>query len=126
MATTSITPMARTRYVVGALDHGDAYVRYVISIQNDGLAADSFTVRDVSGGRFGFEVSYDRGWPATDVTAAVLDGTLRTPRLQPGGIYRLRLVVYVNPSVATPGITNLVTVTSRHDSSMVDAVRYSV
>ena len=112
--------------VVGALDHGDAYVRYVISIQNDGSAPDSFTVRDVSGGRLGFQVSYGRGWPGTDVTAAVLDGTFTTPRLQPGGVYRIRLVVYVNPSVATPGITNLVTVTSRHAPSMVDAVRYSV
>ncbi len=112
--------------VVGALDHGDAYVRYVISIQNDGSAPDSFKVHDVSGGRFGFQVSYDRGWPATDVTAAVVDGSFRSPRLQPGGIYRIRLVVYIYPSVAQPGITNLITVTSRHESSMVDAVRYSV
>ena len=112
--------------VVAALEHGNAYVRYVISIQNDGSAPDSFTVRDVTGGRLGFQVSYLRGWPATDVTAAVLDGTFRTPRIQPRGVYRIRLVVYVYASVATPGITNLVTVTSRHDQSSVDAVKYSV
>jgi hypothetical protein len=115
---------------------GDRAVRFVITIQNDGLTADSFTVGS-SNGIFAVAlppVNFYHGWPATDITATVMAGTYTTPTIAPGGVYRIRAVVRPSQIVfshlaAGPGIPHyswLVTATSVGNPSQKDAVRFAV
>jgi hypothetical protein len=96
-----------------------------VRVQNDGLRADRVRVQGARS-RNGFRVSYRAG--AKDVTAAVVRGTYRTPRLAPGGQHTLRVEVLrtrkaapgdrravkvTASSVGTPGLTDVVRTTVR-------------
>ena len=105
---------------------GDKRVAY-ISIQNDGTAADTFTVAANAGSATGFEVNYYVGRTSTNVTSAVEAGTFTTPSLAPGDIYRLRVKAKVTTS--TPrgsSIDRLVTITADADGTTSDTVGFTV
>jgi hypothetical protein len=96
-------------------------VRYDVSIQNDGTAADAFRV--VAGGSSrGYLVGYLHG--STDVGRAVENGTYRTPDLAPGGTDVITVIVFVRAAARTDSPrSDLVLVTSVNDRSRRDAVR---
>lgn len=96
---------------------------YQLSLQNDApTEGDRFIVSANGALPAGFTVRYLKG--TTDVTADVTAGTYRTPRLRPGGPFRLTVEITVLASAA-PGstVTRKVTITSAGDATKVDAVK---
>ena len=93
---------------------GPSFLTFDISIQNDGSAADRFTVK-ATGARSQWVVTYSRG--TTNITSAVVAGTYRTPLLAPGAIYVIHAKIY-------GGVTRLVTIRSIANSTKVDAVKF--
>ena len=108
-------------------------LRVVITVENDGVAPDSFT--------FGVSSSvpptlapvaeptltFYRGWPGKNITAEVMSGFFSTPKLAPGQIYRLRAVITppnTTAFVASGGIKvhYLVTARSFDNPGLQDAV----
>lgn len=102
-------------------------VTFVVRVQNDGTAPDSFKIL----GRLprkGFAVKYLAGASGTtDISTAVKNGTYTLTNLAPGATRTFRLVIKVK-STAKLGILRswLVTTTSTHDTSRKDAVQASV
>jgi len=74
---------------------GDGALRFVITVQNDSDTADSFRLSSANG-VFAFPtppVQFLHGWPAQDMSSDVAAGTITTPQIAPGGIYRFRAIV---------------------------------
>jgi len=115
---------------------GDRRVRFVVTIQNDGDAADSFTI-GASTGVFlipGPQVRFYHGWPAEEISTAVWTNSYTTPTIAPGGVYRIRAAVLPSQMTfsqlaAGPGVAHyswLVKATSVSNPTSVDAVRFAV
>jgi hypothetical protein len=94
--------------------------QFVIRMQNRGSVADTYHVAG-QGNRAGFTVHYYAG--TTDVTSQMMAGTL-VKAVPPGGTVDYRLVVSA-AKTATLGSTAswLVTATSTHDPTRLDAVK---
>ena len=112
---------APRRYRVGAVRW------YYVYVQNDGDAADSFTVGaadNTPGGSAGYSVRYFR--PAgAEITAAVESGTFTTPELGPGRTFAIRARVQVLAgAVRGSQVQRLFTITSVGDSAVKDAVGF--
>jgi hypothetical protein len=106
---------------------GDTYRRLYISIQNDSLVSDSFTVDADGPATAGFGLRFFKGNSTNNVTAAVEAGTFTTPVLMPGQKYQIRVRVYIGPGAVTDStLTRLVTATSVGDNTKTDAVGFSV
>jgi hypothetical protein len=93
------------------------YLTFDISIRNAGTAADRFTVRATGPATPSWIVTYARN--ATNITAAVIAGTYRTPSLAPGATYLINAKITINQGGP---ITRLVTIKSVADPAKVDAV----
>jgi hypothetical protein len=93
---------------------GPSFLTFDISIQNDGSAADRFTVK-ATGAASASVVTYSRG--TTNITSAVVAGTYRTPSLAPGATYLIHAKIY-------GVVTRLVTIRSIANSTKVDAVKF--
>ena len=105
---------------------GDKRVAY-ITIQNDGVNADTFTVAASDGSVDGFQINYRIGRTTTDVTGDVEAGTFTTPLLAPGATYRLRVIARVN--TLTPRrslIERLVTISASANVNVSDTVEFVV
>ena len=102
--------------------------RFVITIQNDGTDPDSYTLMAAGGGGVvpGYDIKYYHGWPATDITTAMFNGTYQTPTIQPGKIFRIRAVVTIGVAPTQPGISNLIRATSNNNATVLDAVRFTI
>jgi hypothetical protein len=98
---------------------------FYVSVQNDGLVSDSFTVK--RSGLFvdGYRVRYYNA-NGIDVTGKINSGSFTTPSLAPGADYVIRVVAKIN-SQATPcsSVTRLVTVSSVGDSGVTDVIRFT-
>ena len=136
-------PDARIRHLGGSLLGNDLYNsdgafqtlfpkvpagrsrELVISIQNDSTDPDSFTVVASGTAANGFAARYYDRWPPIDVTSEIEAGTFTTPTLQPGAIYKIRVVVDVGLDAGIgedAGLKRLVTVASTGQPSKLDAV----
>ncbi|HEY8134821.1 MAG TPA: hypothetical protein VIF08_02190 [Candidatus Limnocylindrales bacterium] len=71
---------------------------FTINVQNDGRAADRFTVASSGPSIAGFTVKYFHG--TTDITAAVVGGSFETPTLAPGSTYSITAKVKVTRTAA--------------------------
>ena len=101
---------------------GPSLLTFDISIQNDGSAADRFTVK-ATGARSAWVVTYSRG--TTNITSAVVAGTYRTPSLAPGATYLIHAKITENFSSNLSGnLTRLVTIRSVANSTKLDAVKF--
>ncbi len=102
--------------------------RFVITIQNDGTDPDSYTLMAAGGGGAvpGYDIKYYHGWPATDITATMFNGTYQTPTIQPGKIFRVRAVVTIGAAPSQPGFSNLIRATSNNNATVFDAVRFTI
>ncbi len=100
--------------------------RFVISIQNDGTQPDSYTVVANGTAVSGFDVSYARGYPPSDITTPLVTGIYQTPTIQPGELYRFRAIVRVGTVLDQPGISRLITARSNNDTSVSDSVRFTI
>ncbi len=117
--TTRVTMPMSLRW---ASTSGSAYVRIV----NDGLSADTFSVKGTPSGG-GFAVSY---WYAgRNVTTAVRAGTFRTPSVAPGGSALLKVRAAVSGSGVRRGdardvwvVVRSTTSTSRGDNAVIRAL----
>ena len=94
-----------------------------ISNQNDGNVSDRFKLAATGAATAMYGVRYLRG--TTEITAAVVAGTYKTPSLAPGAKYLITAKVKVKSS-ATVGssVTRLMTISSVADPAKVDAVRF--
>jgi hypothetical protein len=103
---------------------GPSLLTFGISIQNDGSAADRFTVK-ATGAASAWTVTYSRG--TTNITSAVVAGTYRTPSLAPGATYlisaRITLPQSSNSNLSG-NVARLVTIRSVANSTKVDAVKF--
>jgi hypothetical protein len=96
-------------------------ITFGVSIQNDDLVTDSFTVLATGAATTTYRVRYFAG--TTDITAAVVAGTFTTPALAAGDSYRVTVKVKVKSTAAADSdVTRLVTVTSAGDGTTQDAV----
>jgi hypothetical protein len=98
---------------------------FYVSVQNDGLVSDSFTVK--RSGLFvdGYRVRYYNA-DGIDVTGKINSGSFTTPSLAPGADYVIRVVVKINSKAAPcSSVTRLVTVSSVGVSSLKDVVRFT-
>lgn len=97
-----------------------SYYTFDISIQNDGTKADSFKVKATGTSTTAWTVRYYRG--TTNITAAVVAGTYRTPSIAPTKAY----VITARITIGTGGpITRRVTIRSVADATKIDAVRFA-
>jgi hypothetical protein len=114
---------AVTAVVPGGETAGYYFYTFDISIQNDGSAADRFTVK-ATGARSAWVVTYSRD--ATNITSAVVAGTYRTPSLAPGATYLIHAKIVNNFSVNlfSYSVARLVTIRSVANSTKVDAVKF--
>ena len=98
-------------------------ITFGISIQNDGRSTDRFLVRGTGTATSAYHVKYLSG--TTDITAAVVAGTYRTPWLAAIAEYLITAQVTVLSTAALgSSVTRLVTVTSVSDSTKKDAVKF--
>jgi hypothetical protein len=106
----------------GAKARGDT-IKFGISVQNDGLISDRFKLRATGTASAMYSVTYWHG--TTNITAAVVAGTFKTPSLAPGTTYLVTAKVKVKWN-ATKGssTTRRVIITSVGDNTMQDAVRF--
>ena len=104
---------------------GYYFFTFDISIQNDGSAADRFTVK-ATGARSAWVVTYSRG--TTNITSAVVAGTYRTPSLAPGATYltHAKIVNNFSVNVLSYSVARLVTIRSIASSTKLDAVKFGV
>jgi glutamyl endopeptidase len=94
---------------------------FYVRIQNDGSAADAFTVRG-QGSHPKFTVRWFAG--TTEVTTAVRAGTYRSPNLNAGGTTVLRAVLTARGTSARgQAVTATMTVTSAANPAMKDVVK---
>ncbi len=103
-------------------------VRFVITIQNDGGVAGSFTVNAYQPPSTEFTVAFYRGWhPRTDITAALVAGPFTTRILAPGEVHHFTAVVRTSAD-ATPctGLAGIVVPTSVGNPAQSDVVGYTV
>lgn len=101
------------------------WVLFRISIQNDGLVRDRFTLDADGVSVASYRIRYFRG--TREITAAVVAGTYRTPRLGPGR--RVTIEAWVKPKwTAAQGssVTRVVQISSVGDPTKVDAVRFTL
>lgn len=99
-------------------------VTFGISIQNDGTGSDRFRVRATGTSTTRYTVKYFRG--TTDITAAVVAGTYRTPLIAKAGTYLITARVTVKSTAAIGSkVTRLVTLTSVGNSTRKDAVTFT-
>jgi hypothetical protein len=114
---------AVTAVVPGGETAGYYFYTFDISIQNEGSAADRFTVK-ATGARSAWVVTYSRG--TTNITSAVVAGTYRTPSLAPGATYLIHAKIVNNFSVNlfSYSVARLVTIRSVANSTKVDAVKF--
>jgi hypothetical protein len=110
------------RQVASGSTHPGGVVSFDLSLQNDAKTADRLRVRADGSARW-FNVRYFH--VATDITSAVIRGTYRTPKLQPGATHLVTVKVSVR-SGAPPGakLTRLVTTLSLGNPTRGDAVKY--
>jgi hypothetical protein len=98
-------------------------ITFGLSIQNDGNSGDRFKVKATGTGVSGYAVKYFRG--TTDITAAIIAGTYRTPFLAPAATYGITARVTVKSGAAAgSSVARLVTVTSVANSTKKDAVKF--
>jgi len=101
---------------------GPSFLTFDISIQNDGSAADRFTVK-ATGAASAWTVTYSRG--TTNITSAVVAGTYRTPSLAPGATYLIHARITLRESSNLSGnVARLVTIRSVGDPTKIDAVKF--
>ena len=100
--------------------------RFVITIQNDGTEPDSYTVSSNGLAVTGYDVSYHHGHPGTDISTAMNLGIYQTPTIQPGGVFRIRAYISIGSGPTQPGITRLITARSNNNTSVSDAVRFTI
>jgi hypothetical protein len=101
---------------------GPSFLTFGISIQNDGSAADRFTVK-ATGAASAWTVTYSRG--TTNITSAVVAGTYRTPSLAPGATYLIHARITLRESSNLSGnVARLVTIRSVGDPTKIDAVKF--
>ena len=100
--------------------------RFVITIQNDGTDPDSYTVGASGTQLLGYDVSYHHGHPGTDITTPMGQGIYQTPTIPPGGVFRIRVYVSVGLAPVGPGISRLITARSSNNTSVSDAVRFTI
>ena len=94
-----------------------------ISIQNDG-APGRFKVKATGTAASGYAVRYFKG--ATDITAAVVDGTYQTASLARGAATLITAKVAVKATAAAGSkVTRLVTITSVGSGPRKDAVKFT-
>jgi hypothetical protein len=99
----------------------DGPVIFRISIQNDGTQTDRFRVA-AGGNTSGYRVAFFRG--ATDITAAVKAGTYKTPMLEPGATYGIRVRITIREgAISGDKAVRLVTLTSLGNPGKQDAVK---
>jgi len=100
---------------------------FLVLIQNDGAATDSFIVQG-GGGSAGFTVKYFTGASGgADITSAVTSGTYSASNLAPAANQVIRAVVTVARGTAVGAANDsLVTSTSAADNSKRDAVKAQV
>ena len=113
---------ATSQTVQGAKPRGYV-IKFTISIQNDASRADAFAVLPTGAASTMYSIKYFHG--TTNITAAVVAGTFRTPSVAPGLAYAIKVKVKVL-STATVGssVSRLVAITSQSDGSKLDAVRF--
>jgi hypothetical protein len=117
---TSGTGQSRT----GSAAQG-ATITFGISVQNDGSAVDSLTVKATGIAAGGYSVRYFRG--TTDITAAVVAGMYEISSLAPTMVSVITARVTVKPTAAVGSkVTRLVTITSLGDGTKKDAVGFTV
>ena len=108
--------------VTGSAARGGT-ITFAVSIENDGNGYEDFEVQATGGATSAYAVRYFRG--TTDITAAVMAGTYRTPSLAPGGTYLITARVTVaSTAAAGSSVTQFVTVTSGADVPARDVVRF--
>jgi hypothetical protein len=97
-------------------------VSFGISVQNDGAAPDRLKVRATGAATSRYTVKYFHG--ATNITAAVVAGTFKTPVLAPGAAYLITAKVTVRSTAAKgSSVTRKVTVTSTASAALKDVVK---
>lgn len=96
---------------------------FFVRVQNDRLAADSFTLSGVDAGASGYDVTYRRA--GVDITGAVEAGTYVTGSIEPGAYVTIKVAVHAGP---TAGRGHRVDVLARSDTNPVarDTVRAKV
>ena len=106
---------------------GGRSATFDIMVQNDGTAADSFTLQG-NGNASGFSLKYYTGTSGgTDITTAVTGGTYTVANLAPGASQVIRAVVTVARGTASGAVNDcLVTAISAGDNSKRDAVKARV
>lgn len=94
-----------------------------ISIQNDGTGLDRFKVKASLTASNGWRVKYFHG--ITNITAAVIAGTYRTPSLLPAARYLITVKATLKgPSLGS--VSRLVTISSAANPARKDAVRFAI
>ncbi len=101
--------------------------RVYLTIQNDGDAADSFSLATTGLSPAGYKLRYFRNRSRDELTAQIVSDTFVTPVLMPGQRYRIRIRI-VTTLAAQRGseLTRLFTFTSLSDGNAQDAARLSV
>jgi hypothetical protein len=97
---------------------------FLVNVQNDGVVADGYAIKG-PGSSTGFTVKYFAGTSGTtDITAAVVAGTYRLTNVAVGAAKAIRMQVTV-AGTAVRGATraSLVTATSTHSATAIDAVK---
>jgi len=98
-------------------------ITFVISVQNDGTAADRFKLGATGSVVSAYTVKYYAG--NSDITAKVVAGTYKTASLAAGTAVLITAKVTVKSSAtADSRVSRLVTITSVHSSAKVDAVKF--
>ena len=108
-------------------------VRFLIRIQNDGTAPDSFSLSVTDPTMTGFVDSATPGYRVrywhgpTEITAAVVGGSWTSPELAPGEWYRIKARVRVTAdAISGSEIRRLLTFSSINDGLAEDAVKFAV
>jgi hypothetical protein len=97
---------------------------FQVSIQNDGTAADKFTVSAAGSGQ-GYTVKYKKG--STNITSKVVAGTWTTPKLAPGATVKVTVKITITSAAAKgSSLTRLLTVSSVANAALTDSVGVSV
>lgn len=98
--------------------------RFIVSIQNDATVADSFDIHLAAIGVGDSTARYLHGWETpVDLAPALDSDTLQTPTIEPGGVYKFRILVRLD---ATPGafLRNEFQVVSVGNPANVDRVAF--
>ena len=107
--------------VTGSAKKGKT-ITFGISIQNDGTAADSFTLKATGSAASAYTVKYYAG--STDITAKVVAGTYKTASLAKAATVLITAKVTIKTTAAAGSkVTRLATITSAASSSKKDAVK---